>query len=117
MADWPSGVPTSVLQDGYEETPPDATIRSSMDVGPAKLRRRSTSIPRVISCQQILTPAQVETIDAFYVTTLAHGSLPFNWTHPRSGTSCVMRWLSPPRYAALSNSPNYTALYQLEILP
>ncbi|QLH37711.1 MAG: hypothetical protein HWD60_00095 [Defluviicoccus sp.] len=40
---WPSSLPQKPLVDGFSETAPNLVVRSPMDVGPAKVRRRATA--------------------------------------------------------------------------
>ena len=102
MADitWPSTLPAP-LTTGYTEEAPSGTIRTQMDAGPAKLRRRYTAAPRPFSLSYRMTLAQVATLDTFYVTTARAGTLRFNWTNPRTGAACEARFLSPPQYTGV----------------
>jgi hypothetical protein len=114
--EWPSGLSDAVLADGYSEQLADNLIRSPMDAGPPKVRRRGTSAPRAISLRQLLTTSEVATLETFYYTTTAGGSLSFMWEHPRTGSSVFMRFTSPPAtsYAAPGR---WLASYALEVLP
>ena len=47
--------------EGFTEQAPNTVIRSQMEAGPAKVRRRFTSGTRNFDCQLYLSPAQVET--------------------------------------------------------
>ncbi len=42
MATWPATLPAPALS-SLRETPPDNLIRTQMDKGPAKVRRRTTA--------------------------------------------------------------------------
>lgn len=112
---WPA-VGTGVLPGSYTEAPPENSIRSSMDVGPAKVRQRGTSAPRKISWRQLHTTAQIATMDTFYVTTTSHGSLDFTRAHPRTGSTVNMRFLSPPVYV-IEGGLYWIATYSCEVLP
>lgn len=114
MPSWPVSLPSLEL-DGYAETAPDVVLRSQMDAGPAKVRRRFTAGVRPIAGQVTLTAAQTATLDAFYVTDLAGGATPFDWTHPRTGAACVMRFTEPPGYTPVEQF--YRATLRLEIMP
>jgi hypothetical protein len=113
---WPAGLPAFVLEDDYAEAWADNVIRTPMDVGPPKVRRRSTAAPRRTGCSQLLTTAQVATLKTYYDTTTAYGSLSFEFTDPRTGSTLEARFLSPP--AIRPAAPGYwRAAYSLEILP
>ena len=112
---WPVTLPTAV-EGNYRESPPDNLLRSSMDVGPDKVRQRSTAGPRPISWEMLMTGAQTATFDTFYVTTLANGSLTFNFTMPRTGNSAELRFSAPPSYNYLGGD-YWSVSMQMEILP
>jgi hypothetical protein len=113
---WPSDLPDQPLKRGYEEGPPNVALRTQMDAGPDKIRRRTTAGPRQIAVQFRLSPSQLETLDTFYTDTLEGGTLRFDWTHPRTGTSVEFRFVEPPSYQAL-RADRYRVQAQLEIMP
>lgn len=100
MADytWPATLPSGPLLDQYEEQPPDLTIRTEMEAGPDKVRRRMTDSVRPMKCRFSMTSAQVTILDGFFVTTLSGGASRFNWTHPRTGSSDEFRFRKRPAY-------------------
>jgi hypothetical protein len=112
---WPVGLPQTVLQDGYDETITDGSIRSKMDAGPAKARRRFTSTNEFVRCSMHITQAQWATARYFYLTTLAT-VLPFTWTHPSTGASANLRFVSPPRITPAGGGYVRLSL-DLEVVP
>jgi len=114
---WPAGLPQLVAVDGYGEAPPDTALRTGMDAGPAKVRRRSTAGIRPLSVQLDLDAAQVETLDDFYVETLRSGALSFDWAHPRTQEAVTLRFVRPPAYRPQGSDVAWRATLQLEILP
>lgn len=115
---WPATVPTDVLEDSFAESPPENTIRSPMETGPAKLRRRATSAVRPVSWRQNLTTAQVADVDTFAVTTTKNGSIDFTRAHPRTGSSVTMRFLAMPSYAPAAGTPGrWLVSFSCEVLP
>lgn len=116
-ATWPAALPPLVAVDGYGEQPPDTALRTRMDAGPAKVRRRFTAGPRPLSVRLDLDATQVEALDAFYVTTLEGGALAFDWMHPRTQAATALRFVRPPAYRPLSSDAAWSAALQLEILP
>lgn len=113
--DWPGTLPVAVDRDGYEETFVDSSIRTEMDAGEPKVRKRFTAAIQPITIKLRLTDTQVTTLETFYKTDTASGSLSFNWTHPRKGTACVMRFQGPPRIRALEHEAEAT--FVVNILP
>lgn len=110
MADWPTTI--KVTRENYSETTPDRVVRSSMDVGPQKLRRRSSLAVRNISLRLFLTTALVDTLDDFY---LANDALVFNFTDPRTGDVKRTRFVERPTYT--SNETMWDVSVKLEYLP
>lgn len=101
---WPSTLPQAPLLSGFRETPPDNLLRTEMDVGPAKTRRRTTSSPRPVEWPCLMSLAQVNTFEAFYKNTIRGGALRFNITHPRTGASVEARITEVEAYRALSHN-------------
>lgn len=116
MAEWPSGLPSYVLVDGYTEIMPNNTIFSNPDIGPPKARRRSTAAIAPVKVQILLNTSQVATLISFYRSTLSEGTLPFTWTHPRTTGSITARFMSPPIITAVSGT-HYNAILDLGVMP
>lgn len=113
--DWPSTLPKALRLSGLSNSLPNQTIRSQMDIGPAKVRRRTTAAIEPISGSIVLTEAQTETLDLFFLSTLKGGALSFNWTHPRKLVTVEMRMVSPPKYDPADGL--FIATLDLEVLP
>ena len=115
MAIWPSGLPQRPLAEGFTESAVPSVVRTDMDVGPAKMRRRYTAEVRVYSMGLLLTTAQVATLETFYVTTLGCVE-PFDWIDHRTNAAASYRFRSPPSYSEAG--PGYwRATLDLEVLP
>lgn len=117
MATWPVTLPQEPLIDQYAEVLPDTIIRSEPDVGPSKVRQRISKGVRNTPCKFIMSKAQVAIFDTFYVTTLYNGSLAFDFTNPRTGSTDSYRFASVPRYVPASTDADWIVECQLEILP
>ena len=115
MPTWPSSLPAPAINT-YRETPPQNTIRTQMDKGPPKLRRRTTANVRPISFTLRLTAAEVDVLDAFFVTDVYSGALSFDYTHPRTGASVTAQFTSEPQYGDIEGTL-YNVGIELEILP
>ena len=113
---WPGSLPADVLASSYEETLPEMAVRTEMDAGPAKLRRRFTAAVRPLRGRMLLTRTQVAALDTFYVATLAGGTLPFTFTHPRTLATVTMRFVKPPRIA-IDKGVVWQADLDLEVMP
>lgn len=115
MPTWPTTLPAPAINT-LQEAPPNNTIRTSMDKGPEKLRRRTTANIRPINFSMVLTSAEITILDGFYVSDTYSGSESFDYTHPRTGVACTARFVAPPEYSEHEGSC-YMAAVQLEILP
>lgn len=113
---WPVELPQDVLVEGYDEKFSLQTIRTQVDAGPAKVRRRTSAGVRLLSCSLDLTRAQVDLLDQFYHATLQGGALSFEWKHPRTQAMSLMRLVDPPAMKPLSGML-WIAKLSLEILP
>lgn len=116
MSAWPGSLPQQFEQDGYQEAFPKATIRTEMDVGPAKLRKRYTAAIKPFTGQMFMTPDQVEDLETFYETTTAYGSLAFDWEHPRTGAAVSCRFVGPPQLEAVEGG-DFKVMIEIEVLP
>lgn len=116
MPSWPGGLPQQLEMDEFQETLPAASVESQMDVGPPKKRRRFTAAPTPITGRQLLTKAQVATLDTFYRSTVSFGSLSFDWTHPRTGAAATLRFKGEP-VIQMVGPDSFYARYQFLILP
>lgn len=116
---WPTTLP-QVPQRGYTETGGMNIIRTQTDTGPAKMRRRAASAAN-LSCQFLMTTAQVTTFETFVSTSLS-GVLRFYFTHPRKLTQVEVRIVPQGNGGDLYNidyhAPGYWMVkLTLEILP
>jgi len=113
---WPVTLPTSPLMRGFSESGEDQTVRTSMDVGPGKVRRRLTAGVRDMTWPFLLTTAQIATLDTFFYTTLLGGALPFTHPDPRTGTSKSWRFTEKPEYRPES-ATKWSTVLKVEQLP
>lgn len=84
MIMWPSVLPQYLNVAGYQEQAGNQMLRSSMEAGPQKVRRRFTASPRPLSAQLLLTPAQLTFFKYWYEYVLLGGTLRFGWVDPWS---------------------------------
>ena len=115
MTAWPTTLPNPAIGT-FNESPPDNSIRSSMDKGYDKVRRRTTACVRSISFTLGLTRTQCETLDEFYVTTTASGRVSFDYMHARIKETVEARFAQKPSYRDVSGV-KWDCGVELEILP
>lgn len=113
---WHIDLPQELFVDGYSESLPDVTIKSDMDSGPAKVRRRFTAGVTPISGTIMVTAAQLATFITFFNSTLLGGSLRFSWTEPPAhSVACEMRFTAVPTWTKIEDV--YKISMSLEIMP
>ena len=119
MPTWPSELPFFSSRSGYNLDGPDGHIlRSEMDVGPAKRRRRTSTAPQVFSGKiERLTVAQLVTFKSFYRTTLGDGALSFDAEDPLTGETHRYAFKGPFSVGVHRNKIDATLSATLEILP
>ncbi len=78
---WPTGLPQRPLKAGYKRSLPNNLIRSSMDTGSDKVRKRGRFRPEDVQAAYILKPAQVTILENFVHNTIAEGAICFDWWH------------------------------------
>ena len=79
---WPAQLPATLLIDGFSKQPQSGVIRTTMDAGPKKARRRYTARAVKYSGKQIFDVDELAVFEEFYRFTLADGVLRFNFTDP-----------------------------------
>lgn len=114
---WPGTLPAAPRSSGFREIAPRSSIRTNNDVGPAKLRRRTTGNVRRFQMVFELTLAQVATLDTFFVTTLTGGSEAYNFNHPRTGVAGEFRFLEPPSFSNSEGGDLWVGVCNVELLP
>jgi hypothetical protein len=114
---WDSDLPQELFVNGYSQSPPNVTIKSEMDAGPAKVRRRFTAGVEPVSGTMIMDATELAALDTFYNTTLLGGSLRFSWTKPPAhSVACEMRFTEPPTWTAIEPGM-YQVSMSFEVLP
>ena len=115
--DWPTSLGSMRLP--ATEARSNALIRTAMDAGPAKVRRRYTGVVRTIKWKVRWTRTQYNTFLTFFVANLDEGALPFNYTDPLSLNGVDMRFVVPDGGFEFTwdNTDRVTATLAAEILP
>lgn len=115
VATWPADLPQTPLADGFTFEEATSVIRSEVDVGPAKVRRRSTATVGTFSMTLKLTAAQRGTLRDFFRHDLEEGARSFTWTHPLDAGECECRFTGPPSWTWASGY--WFAVCGIEVLP
>jgi len=112
---WPANVPLSFLHGTYQEAMPDGRLRTEMDTGPAKLRRRTTAAPRPMAGTIHIDGTQLTILVNFWTMTTYYGTLAFTFTHPYFGNTVLARFVEAPRWRTVG--ADYQVELSLEVLP
>ena len=89
---WPELLPATLLIDGFSKKPQSNVIRTSMDAGPKKARRRYTARTISFSGKQVFDAAELAVFEQFYHNVLADGVLRFNFTDPTTLEAAEFRF-------------------------
>jgi hypothetical protein len=79
---WPAELPATLSLEGLSAKQESNVIRTQMDAGPKKTRRRYTANTKTFTGKMLLTPSQSLILEQFYHAALADGALRFNFTNP-----------------------------------
>lgn len=118
---WPSGIAGEMF-DGLTDSLQDTRVRTQMDAGPPKMRRRFTAPMRTLTIPFRMTGAERDTFDTFFQTTLVQGTLTFDWEEPLNDATVSYQFVSVPIFAlSVGNSDPDKRLWdtvlKLEVLP
>lgn len=120
MATWPASLEQRPLR-GLTELRQKGTLRSDMDAGPQKVRKRFTSAVRNIDVPVVFTSAQRTTFDTFFITTLGEGSTSFDWAQlqteidPSETGTLLFRFKQPAKMTKAAGE--WKTVLNLEVLP
>jgi len=89
---WPELLPAVLLIDGLSKQPQSSVIRTAMDAGPKKARRRYTARTINFSGRQVFDAAELAVFEQFYHNVLADGVLRFNFTDPTTLEAAEFRF-------------------------
>jgi hypothetical protein len=81
---WPETLPKTLIMDGLSAKRSSSVIRTRMDAGPGKARRRYTASSKIYTGRMLLTVEQRDTLDQFFRLKLADGALRFFFTDPQT---------------------------------
>ena len=94
---WPVTVPDELSVEGYGEGLADNLVRTDTSSGPEKRRPRSSISERQIQGKIVMTSAEYDDLITFYIDTLGHGALTFNFLDPRDrSTTLTVVFINPP---------------------
>jgi hypothetical protein len=117
---WLNSLPQPVYDDIKVGAPVGAAIRTKMEHGPAKQRRRFTAAPQPVSLTFApITEAVLGEFEAFYRDDLSFGVLAFEMEHPVTGLARQFRFNQdgePWQFFPIGDDA-YQLGVELELLP
>ena len=115
---WPATLPQTISWRGYRRSLQNTQIRTPMDVGPPKVRSRTTARVDTVEHPIVyLTKAQWLLLEDFYEATLFQGVLQFEMTDPFTLTTQRYRFTEPPVFGTMLGPDIIPVTLKLEILP
>lgn len=95
MPDWPQELQDLQLL-GLTQQSQEIRLRSQMEIGPAKVRRRHTGVLDRYRIPVVLSGGQRDLLEEFYRVDLLGGSLPFIWSDPVTDAPTTFYFDEPP---------------------
>jgi len=111
---WPDYLPSDFLSGGLTIQPQSNVIRSKMDAGPNKARRRYTARTINFTGKQNFDSNELFIFERFYRITLADGVLRFYFMDPVNSQLAEFRFTAD--YSVHENNGSYEVTLPLERL-
>lgn len=109
---WPSSLPQVIRLEGLSTKRKSNVIRTQMDAGPQKARRRYTVATKEFTGSVVLTELQRETLEDWYDNELGSGVLRFLMKDPQTLRTAEFRFLED--YTEESNDGLWIITMKLE---
>lgn len=120
MATWPASLPQNQFLNLTDQRQ-DARVRTKMDAGPAKMRRRFTAAVRTFVAPIEVNGTQRQAFDSFWINDTQEGSLSFSWSDPVTDETVNFRFVAPPTWTLEVGGTTASRLWRahlhLEVLP
>lgn len=113
---WPTSLQTLVNEENFNYSVGNTVLRSDMDVGPSKLRRRITKSVDSLTVSINLYQTDYSTFINFFDVDCNGGVSTFNYTHPITGATQEFRFKGPPTITSLGGG-YFKVSMEWEILP
>lgn len=78
----------------------DSTLRSTFEDGTVQTRQKFTRIRTTYTVEWTNLPdTDKSVLQTFYKNDVKGGALAFNWVHPQSGETKLVRFTEPPKFS------------------
>jgi hypothetical protein len=115
LVNWPTTLPPPLAAGTASIKATEDTIRTNVDAGVPKMRRRYTAAPAIFTSDIQLNQTQVLALEAFYGTTLGSVGL-FNWTDYSTGLAATYGFTQRPTYRHAPNTGGTQILWLATIV-
>lgn len=112
---WPSGLQQKINQDNFGLKKGPTTIKSDVDIGPSKVRRRFTKSVDILTASIWINSSEYTTFENFYNIDANGGATPFYFTHPITNLQITVRFMDEPSYRRVG-ATTFSVSFTLEIL-
>jgi hypothetical protein len=92
MINFPEGLPSFILRDGYDESLISKKVSFETESGPAMERLQSTTVTSLFSVQWLFDEDQLSLFEEFVIRDLSLGSKVFVMKHPRKAEFAKFRF-------------------------
>ncbi len=122
MAVWPASLPQKPLIAGYGRSGKSVLIRSPMDSGPAKVRKRTNAGVQPLSLSFRMTTAQLEDFEEWFSGDLGEGAFSFTLPNPEASSGTITVRMTggagAPPYDILPSVPGHWSVsFTAEVMP
>ncbi len=111
---YPVLLPDAPQRNGFNQKQQNNTIRSSVDVGEAKVRRRYTVPLKDEKWSMILDPVQLPIFQDWFDTDLQSGVLRFSFADPLTDITKEYRFKDMPAFTPYGTCGSYTVSFNVE---
>lgn len=101
VVSWPVELP--VCAQAWRESPTPDVLTTEMEVGPPKVRLRSSIVRKSVSVSWTLPAAKYEIFKEFYLTDCLAGVNLFDFPNPVTGELERYRFSEPPQFEFIGN--------------
>lgn len=112
---WPSTLQQAVNRDSFSYKKGSTVLKSDVDIGPSKIRRRFTRSVDTMTCTIWLTVAEYTTFENFFNIEVAGGATAFNFNHPITGAQLLVRFVTEPDYRPVGGT-TFAVGFNLEVI-
>jgi len=117
---WPASLPQDAFV-SLNVKKQDGRIRTQMDAGPPKMRRKYTAVREIVNHSMIMDGADKKTLDNFWENNLNGGVERFDWSDPTTDNTVEFRFVEPYGAKLLSGGDSDSRQWEismtLEIMP